>query len=77
MKQNEKKPALSKQNLILMAISFVIILIGFFLMIGGSTGEHDFNPDIFSIRRLTVGPMISLFGFVAMVGAILWKPKKK
>jgi hypothetical protein len=77
MKQNEKKLALSKQNLILMAICFAIILIGFLLMIGGSTGEHDFNPDIFSTRRLTVGPMISLFGFVAMIGAILWKPKKK
>ncbi len=75
MKKDEKGLALTKQNLMLMAVSFAIILIGFLLMIGGSSGEHTFNEDIFSLRRITIGPMISLFGFIAMIGAILWKPK--
>ncbi|MBQ9523374.1 MAG: DUF3098 domain-containing protein [Paludibacteraceae bacterium] len=67
---------LPKLNLILIAIAFVIIVIGFVLMIGDPSGEV-YNPDIFSTRRITVGPMISLFGFVFMIVAILWKPRKK
>ena len=67
---------LSKLNLILMAVAFVIIVIGFALMIGEPSGEV-YNPDIFSFRRITAGPMISLFGFVFMIFAILYRPKKK
>ncbi|MCR5532828.1 MAG: DUF3098 domain-containing protein [Paludibacteraceae bacterium] len=70
------KQTLSKVNIILIAVSFVIIVIGFALMVGAPSGE-EYNPDIFSVRRITVGPMISLFGFVCMLFAILFKPKKK
>ena len=56
-------------NLILIAVSFVIIILGFALMAGEPSGEV-YNPDIFSFRRITVGPMISLFGFVCMLFAI-------
>ena len=70
------KQSLSKINLILIAISFAIIIIGFALMAGAPSGE-EYHPDIFSTRRITVGPMISLFGFVFMLFAILFRPKKK
>lgn len=70
------KQTLPKLNLILIAVSFVIIIIGFALMVGEPSGEV-YNPDIFSFRRITVGPMISLFGFVMMIFAILFHPKKK
>lgn len=77
MSSKEKEGlALGKQNLLLMAIAFVLIIIGFALMTGSTTTE-SFNEDIFSTRRLTVGPMLALFGFVAMIFAILWKPKSK
>lgn len=77
MSSKEKKGfALSKQNFILMAIAFILIVIGFILMTG-STTDQSFNEDIFSTRRLTVGPMLALFGFVSMIVAILWKPKSK
>jgi hypothetical protein len=36
-----------------------------------------FNPDIFSFRRITLAPMISLFGFLFIIVAILYQPKKK
>ncbi|GAB1415682.1 DUF3098 domain-containing protein [Paludibacter sp.] len=72
----DKKFILSKINLLLIAVGFIIIVVGFLLMTG-STTEVEFNPDIFSIRRITVGPMISLFGFVFLIFAILYKPKKK
>ena len=70
------KQTLPKLNLILIAVSFAIIVLGFALMVGEPSGEV-YNPDIFSFRRITVGPMISLFGFVSMIFAILFRAKKK
>lgn len=73
--ENDKKFTLDKLNLILIAAGFVIIIIGFALMTG-STTITEFNPDIFSTRRITVGPMISFFGFLFIIFAIMFKPKK-
>ncbi|MBO7458773.1 MAG: DUF3098 domain-containing protein [Paludibacteraceae bacterium] len=70
------KQTLPQLNLILIAVSFVIIVVGFALMVGAPSGE-EYNPDIFSFRRITLGPMIALFGFVAMIFAILFRGKKK
>lgn len=70
------KQTLPKLNLILIAVSLVIIVVGFALMVGAPSGE-EYNPDIFSFRRITVGPMIALFGFVSMIFAILFRAKKK
>ena len=67
---------LPKLNLILIGISFLIIVLGFALMAGAPSGATEYNPDIFSVRRITVGPMISLAGFVLMIVAILWRGKK-
>ena len=68
---------LTKINAILIAISLVIIVVGFALMVGAPSGATEYNPDIFSVRRITVGPMIALFGFLTMIVAILYKPRKK
>ena len=70
------KQSLPKLNIILIAVSFLIIIVGFALMAGAPSGE-EYNPDIFSFRRITIGPMIALFGFVSMVVSILWKGEKK
>ncbi len=70
------KHTLPALNLILIALSVLIIIIGFALMAGEPSGEV-YNPDIFSFRRITVGPMVSLFGFVFMLFAILFRAKKK
>ena len=74
--ETNKRLTLSKQNLVLIAIGFLIIITGFILMTG-STTVVEFNPDIFSTRRITFGPMVSLFGFVFVIFAILYKPKTK
>ncbi len=70
------KYTLSKLNIILIAISFAIIVLGFALMVGEPSGE-TYNPDIFSFRRITVGPMIAFLGFVSLIFSIIYKPKKK
>ena len=72
----EKKFVISKMNYVLIAAAFAIIVIGFLLM-GGKPSGVEFNPDIFSTRRIVVGPMISFAGFLFMVFAILYKPKSK
>ena len=69
--------AFSKINYILLAIGFAIVLVGFILMSGEGTTEEAFNPDIFSDMRIKVAPMISLFGFVFVIVAILWRSKDK
>ncbi len=68
---------LLKNNFILMGISLVLIILGFCLMTGSSSSIDTFNPDIFSTRRIVVGPTISFLGFVCMGIAIIIKPKEK
>ena len=74
--ENDKRFTLGKINMFLIAIGFIIIVFGFALMTGSSTVK-EFNPDVFSFRRITVGPMISLAGFISIIFAILYKPKTK
>lgn len=70
--------ALPQKNLMLLAVGFVIIIIGFCLMIGGGSVDGiSYNPEIFSTRRIVVGPMIALAGFFFEIYAILRIPKKK
>ena len=73
--QKPQSKIISKWNLILIGVSFVIIILGFALMVGAPSGATEYNPDIFSFRRITVGPMTSLAGFVLMIVAILWRRK--
>ena len=68
-----KKFALSKINFIIIAISLVIIIIGFLLMTGpATTFDGGFEPDIFSARRIKVAPATCLFGFLLMIVGILF-----
>lgn len=68
----------SKYNYLLVALSVAIIIVGFALMSGGgSTDPETFNPEIFSIRRIVVAPIVCLSGFLLMIYAILASPKRK
>lgn len=78
-KPEEKKSefALGKENYTLLIIGFAIIVVGFLLMIGGKADNPDeFNEAIFSFRRITLAPVIVLFGFVFEIYAIMKKPKE-
>ena len=68
----------SKINYYMMAGCVALIVIGFMLMSGGgSTTEGGFNPEIFSTRRIVVGPTIAFLGFLLMAFAIVYSPKRK
>ena len=69
--------ALGKINYILIAVAFALVIIGFILMSGESSTPNSYTPDIFSWRRIVLGPTISFIGFVAIVFAIMYKGKKK
>lgn len=69
--------AMGKQNYILIAIGFGIIILGFALMIGGGSKDPNvFDAEsLFSFRRITLAPLVVLFGFLFEVYAIMKKPK--
>ena len=67
---------LQRGNFIGMAIAGAMIVLGFLLMRGGSSTAEAFNPDIFSTRRIVVGPIIAFLGFVLMAVAIIIDPEK-
>ncbi len=68
--------ALGKENYKLLLIGFAIIVIGFMLMVGGKSEDPTvFNREIFSFRRITLAPMVVLFGFLFEIYAIMKKPK--
>lgn len=73
---NKLNFALEKENYILLVVGFVIILIGFVLMMGGKSDDPNvFNEEIFSFRRITLAPLLVLFGFIFEIYAIMKKPK--
>mgnify|MGYP003309556410 FL=1 len=74
---DKKKFAFDKTNFILLGVGMAIIIIGFLLMTGPGSTEGYFEPDIFSVRRIKVAPVISLFGFIFMIYGIVRKPKNK
>ncbi len=67
---------LSKMNYILIGVSIVMIIVGFILMSGSPNSVQEYNPDIFSTRRIVVGPAIAFIGFVFMGGALMYKSRK-
>lgn len=75
--QSDKRLPLARKNFIYMAIAGLMIVVGFLLMLGGGSTPEQFNPDIFSTRRIVVGPTIAFLGFVFMGIAIIIKPKEE
>lgn len=68
---------LARRNFIFMIAAGLLIVIGFILMLGPGSTPEKFNPDIFSTRRIVVGPTLAFLGFVFMGIAIIIKPSKK
>ena len=74
---DNKNFAFDKTNFILLAIGMAIVVLGFLLMVGPNSTDTAFEPDIFSVRRTKVAPVVCLFGFVSMIYAVVRKPKDK
>ncbi len=74
--ENPSDFPLTKRTFILMACAGAAIIIGFLLMLGPGTTVNGFEPDIFSTRRIVIGPALSFLGFLFMSFAIIYKPRK-
>ena len=76
-KIKEKDRPFSPINFWLMGGCIILIVLGFLLMSGGgSSVEGGFNPEIFSTRRIVVGPLLAFLGFLLMAFAIVYTPGK-
>ncbi len=67
--------AFDRTNFLLMAIGFAIVIIGLVLMSGPGSSEQVYNPDIFSVRRIKIAPVVCFIGFISLIYAIIRKPK--
>ncbi|MCI5057434.1 MAG: DUF3098 domain-containing protein [Flavobacteriales bacterium] len=69
--------ALEKQNYMIIAVGFVLIVLGYILMSGGAAASpDDWNYDeIFSSVRISVAPTTSLIGFLIVLYGIMKKPQ--
>lgn len=76
-KVNREKFAFDKINFILLAVGMAVVILGFALMTGPSSTPTHFEPDIFSVRRIKVAPLVCLIGFVSIIYAVVRKPKSK
>ena len=76
--KNEKEFLFGKRAYRIMAIGFVLIVLGFVLMTGGGSDDPNvFNPEIYSPLRIRVAPTLVLAGFATLVVAILSTKKKQ
>lgn len=71
---DKKNFAFDKMNFILLAAGMAVVVVGFILMSGSGSSETVFNPDIFSVRRIKVAPVVCLAGFLFIIYAILRRP---
>ncbi len=72
----DEKFAIPKENYKLLVIGFLIVIIGFSLMVGGGSDDPKvFNMEMFSTRRIIIAPIVVLFGYAFEVWAIMKKPR--
>lgn len=67
---------LKKINFIIMAVAVVMIIVGFALMSGGGSDDGTFNAEIFSTRRIVIGPTVAFLGFLVMGAGIMWPSRR-
>lgn len=73
MTNSKKEFPLTKTNYKLLIAGIAVIVLGYILMSGGGTDNpNQFNPEIFSFRRITLAPLILLAGY-GLVGYAIMK----
>ena len=73
---DKRNLAFGRMNFILLAVGMAVVIIGFILMSGSGSTDQAYNPDIFSVRRTKVAPIVCLLGFVSMIYAVVHKSKE-
>ncbi len=69
--------AFNKENYYIILGGIGLLVLGYLLMIGGGANSpNEFNPEIFSTRRITVAPITLLVGFGVVLYGIMKSPKQ-
>lgn len=76
-KIKDREKPFSRLNFWMMGGCLILIVLGYLLMSGGGSENGEFNPKIFSARRIIVGPLLSFLGFLLMAFAIIYSPSRK
>lgn len=63
----------SKKKYIFLVCSILLLILGFVLMSGGGSLGSEFNPEIFSTRRIIIAPIIIIIAFIMSGIAIMIK----
>lgn len=75
---SQQKMIFGKQNYLIMAIGFAVVVVGYLLMVGGKPESPEiYNPEVFSFRRITLAPTMVLVGFGIVMYAIFKKPAEE
>jgi hypothetical protein len=76
-KGHSNAPLFGKENYRWMLIGIALVALGLILMGGGKSPDPNvFNKDeVYSVRRITIAPILILAGFVVEIFAIFRKDK--
>ena len=84
LEDNKQTFSLAKENYILLGVAFFIIVLGYIFMAGGAVDDPNTfypnndptkTPEMFSFRRITLAPIMVIFGFAMVFFAVLVKPE--
>lgn len=68
---NKCHALLNRRRIIIAAC--LLIAVGYLLMAGSGSNNQSFNPDIFSVRRIVIAPILCLAGYLLIIIGILYK----
>ena len=79
MEDKKSQFGFQPENYKILLIGLAINILGFLLMIGGAATEaNEFNEsELFSMRRITIAPMLIVAGYIVILYAIMKKNKVK
>jgi hypothetical protein len=83
MNKETKKPAapaaslFTKENYTWMIAGIILVALGIILMAGGKSDDPNIfkENEVYSVRRITIAPILILLGLGVEVYAIFKKPK--
>jgi hypothetical protein len=60
-----------------MLVGLIVIAVGFILMVGGKSSDPKvfLDKEVYSVRRITIAPLLIIAGLLIEIFAIMRKPR--
>lgn len=72
MKQKEMERVFGRKNYVILLVGLMLIVTGYILMSGEGSTLAAYNPDIFSVLRIRIAPVLCLLGYLMNVFGLLY-----